>query len=35
MISYVDDLPGSLPISKGFIKVLNRRANGFGNRAKN
>ena len=35
MISYVDDLPGSLPISRGFIKVLNRRANGFGTWAKN
>ena len=30
MISYVDDLPGPLPISR----VLNRRATGFDTRAK-
>ena len=35
MISCVDDLLGPLPISKGFIKVLNRRATGFDTQAKN
>ena len=33
-ISYVDDLPGPSPISRGFIKVFNRRGTGFNTRAK-
>ena len=35
MISYVDDLPGPLPISRGFIKVLNSNATGFDSQTKN